>query len=79
VLSAIETGNDYLIKGEDGRLTIEFITAIYKAGIEGKTIDLPIGKKDPFYTVGGIIKAAPCFYKKTGSVKEFAGTMPALS
>jgi predicted dehydrogenase len=77
VLTAIETGADYLIKGEDGRLTIEFITAIYKAGIEGKTIDLPISKKDPFYTVDGIIKAAPRFYKKTGSVKEFAAAMPA--
>jgi predicted dehydrogenase len=73
VLTAIETGADYLIKGEDGRLTIEFITAIYKAGAEGKTIDLPLGKKDPFYTVEGIMKGAPHFYKKTGSVKGFAG------
>jgi predicted dehydrogenase len=75
VLTAIETGADYLIKGEDGRLTIEFITAVYKAGTEGKTIDLPISKKDPFYTVEGITKMTPHFYKKTASVKEFAGSI----
>jgi predicted dehydrogenase len=75
VLTAVETGADYLIKGEDGRLTIEFITAIYKAGTEGKTIDLPISKKDPFYTVEGITKMTPHFYKKTGSVKEFSGSI----
>jgi predicted dehydrogenase len=75
VLTAIEKKKDYLIKGEDGRLTIEFITAIYKAGAEGKTIDLPISKKDPFYTVKGIMKKVPRFYKKTGSIKEFAGSI----
>ena len=73
VLSAIETGSDYLIKGEDGRLTIELITAIYKAGTEGRTIDLPIKKDDPFYTVAGIMNNVPHFYKKTASVKELAG------
>ena len=73
VLSAIEKGGDYLIKGEDGRLTIELITAIYKAGTEGRTIDLPIKKDDPFYTVKGIMSKVPHFFKKTASVKEFAG------
>jgi len=75
VLSAIETGSDYLIKGEDGRLTIELITAIYKAGTEGCTIDLPIKKADPFYTVAGIMAKVPHFYKKTASVKEFDGAI----
>jgi predicted dehydrogenase len=75
VLTAIETGGDYLIKGEDGRLTIELITAIYKAGTEGCTIDLPIKKTDPFYTVAGIMEKVPHFYKKTASVKEFDGSI----
>jgi predicted dehydrogenase len=75
VLTAIETGADYLIKGEDGRLTIEFITAIYKAGTEGKTVDLPLSKEDPFYTVEGLTGMTPHFYKKTASVKDFAGSI----
>jgi predicted dehydrogenase len=73
VLTAIENDCDYLIKGEDGRLTIELITAIYKAGTEGRTIDLPIKKDDPFYTVNGIMAKVPHFYKKKRSVKELAG------
>jgi len=75
VLSAIESGSDYLIKGDDGRLTIELITAIYKAGTEGRTIDLPIKKEDPFYTVEGIMSKVPHFYKKKTSVKEFDGSI----
>ncbi|MDR0639548.1 MAG: Gfo/Idh/MocA family oxidoreductase [Spirochaetaceae bacterium] len=73
VLTAIETGADYLIKGGDGRLTIELITAIYKAASGGRAVELPISKKDPFYTVEGIMKAAPRFYKKKTSVKEAPG------
>jgi predicted dehydrogenase len=73
VLTAIETGADYLIKGEDGRLTIELITAIYKAASGGTAVELPISKKDPFYTAEGIMKAAPRFYKKKTSVKDTAG------
>jgi predicted dehydrogenase len=75
VLTAIETGSDFLIKGEDGRLTIELITAIYKAGTEGRTIDLPIKKDDPFYTVEGIMSKVPKFYKKSKSVREFTGNI----
>jgi len=73
VMTAIETGGDWLIKGVDGRLTIELITAIYKAGAEGRVVDLPIRRGDPFYTVRGIMAAVPHFYQKTASVTEFAG------
>jgi predicted dehydrogenase len=73
VLTALETDADYLVKGEDGRRTIELITAIYKAGTEQKTIDLPIQKDDPFYTVQGITERVPHFYKKTASVTELTG------
>jgi predicted dehydrogenase len=71
VLSAIENGGDVLIGGSDGRRTIELITAIYKAGSESRTVDLPIQKNDPFYTVEGIMKAVPHFYQKGASVQDF--------
>ena len=64
VLNAIETGSRPLIGGEDGRLTIELITAIYKAGTEQRAIELPIQKTDPFYTVRGIKEHVPHFYEK---------------
>jgi predicted dehydrogenase len=72
-LTAIETGGKPLIGGKDGRLTIELITAIYKAGSEGRTATLPITKDDPFYTAAGIMKAAPRFYKKGASIENFSG------
>jgi predicted dehydrogenase len=75
VMTAIETGKDWLIRGEDGRLTIELITAIYKAGSEGRAVDLPIKKSDPFYTLKGILAAVPRFHRKTQVVKELPGTI----
>jgi len=64
VLSAIETGAKPAISGEDGRRTIELIAAIYKAGTEERTVELPIKKDDPFYTVKGIMERVPHFYQK---------------
>jgi predicted dehydrogenase len=72
VLTALETGGQPLITGESGRLTIELITAIYKAGFEQRTIHLPIEKGDPYYTAKGIQDHATHFYEKTGSVTNFA-------
>jgi len=73
VLTAIETGVDPIIGGSDGRLTIELITAIYKAGTEGRTITLPVAADDPFYTVEGIQAGVPRFYEKTVSVQDLEG------
>jgi predicted dehydrogenase len=73
VLTAIERGGEPLITGEDGRRTIELITAIYKAGSAGQTARLPIGKDDLFYTAAGIMLAVPRFYRKTASVENFSG------
>lgn len=70
VLTAVENGAESFITGEQGRMTIELITAIYKAGSERRTIDLPIQKDDPFYTVEGIMKSVPHFYEKTTSVEN---------
>jgi len=75
VLSAIETGTKPLILGEDGKQTIELITAIYKAGTEQRAIDLPIKKGDPFYTVKGIMESVPRFYEKTVSVDDQGGSI----
>ena len=57
-----------MITGESGRLTIELITAIYKAGFEHRTVELPITKEDEYYTVAGIQKNAIHFYEKKESV-----------
>jgi len=73
VLSAIETGGSVAITGEDGRRTIELITAVYKAGAEGATVSLPLDKADPFYTVEGIMKSVPHFYEKKVSAADLSG------
>jgi len=73
VLSALETGSKPAIGGEDGRRTIELISAVYKAGTEQRAVELPIQKDDAFYTVKGIMERVPRFYKKTVSVEEQSG------
>ena len=75
VLSALENDTEPAITGEDGRRTIELITAIYKAGASRKTVTLPIGPEDPFYTVDGIRGAVPHFYEKTASVESQDGNL----
>ncbi len=75
VLSALETGGDVAITGEDGRRTIELITAIYKSGSEHRTVTLPLSADDPFYTVDGIRAHVPHFYEKTVSIMEQAGEL----
>lgn len=68
VLTTVETGGTPFITGESGRMTIELITAIYKAGFQQKTVELPITKNDPYYTVQGIMDNAQHFYEKTNSL-----------
>lgn len=71
ILTALETGEKTLITGIDGRNTVEVITAIYKAGIEKKTVSLPLDKTDAFYTFDGILRNAVRFHEKTGSIENF--------
>ncbi|GHV31156.1 oxidoreductase [Spirochaetia bacterium] len=73
ILTALETGGSPLSGGADGRLTIELITAIYKASIEGRKVTLPIGNDDPFYTTEGLTKKAPRFYQKTAFAQNLSG------
>ena len=75
VLSALEKDREPAITGEDGRRTIELITAIYKAGSERKAAELPLKPDDPFCTVEGIRAKVPHFYEKTVSVMEQAGDL----
>lgn len=73
MLTALETDGPVPISGEEGRRTIELITAIYKAGSSHQPAELPLRKDDPFYTVEGIRSSVPHFYEKTASVQDFAG------
>lgn len=75
VLYAIENDCDVAIGGEDGKNTIELITAIYLSGATNKTVTLPIDSTSPFYTVEGIMKNVPHFYEKSASVMEFNGNI----
>ena len=75
VLSALEQGTDVAITGEDGRRTIELITAIYKAGSLKQPVDLPLRPDDPFYTVEGIRAHVPHFYEKNVSLMEQEGEL----
>ena len=72
VLTALEGGGRPMITGEDGRKTVELITAIYKAGFEKRTVSLPITNEDEYYTLEGILKNAVHFYEKTGCVENFS-------
>ncbi|MDR2730307.1 MAG: Gfo/Idh/MocA family oxidoreductase [Treponema sp.] len=75
VLAAIEKSSKPLIGGVDGRRTIELITAVYKAGAEQRTVELPLQKGDPFYTVKGIMEKVPRFYGKTASAENQEGNI----
>ena len=75
MLHAIEQDDAPAIGGEDGRNTIELITAIYLSGASGETVSLPLGKEHPFYTVEGIMKNVPHFYEKSASVMELTGNI----
>ena len=73
VIAALETGEKPAIGGEDGRRTIELITAIYKSGSTHMPAALPLQKDDPFYTVEGIRQNVPHFYEKTASLQDLDG------
>ncbi len=69
--TALENGTRPMIIGEDGRKTVELITAIYKAGCRREYVYLPLQADDPWYTQKGIMEEAIHFYEKTGHVENF--------
>ncbi|MDR0960601.1 MAG: Gfo/Idh/MocA family oxidoreductase [Propionibacteriaceae bacterium] len=73
VLSAIEEGRPPAIDGEAGRATVELVTAIYEAGIEHRTVTLPLAADDPYFTSAGLLERAPHFFEKTASVEDLGG------
>lgn len=74
VLTAIETGKEPLINGEEGRKTLEYISAVYQSAFTGETVKFPMTEKDLFYTREGILSKAVRFHEKTKSVSNYADT-----
>jgi predicted dehydrogenase len=72
VLAALREGRRPAVDGTDGRNAVELVTAIYQAGIERRTVDLPLTPDDPYYHSGALERRAPHFFEKTGS----AGALP---
>jgi predicted dehydrogenase len=73
VIAAIRDHREPAINGADGRNAVELVTAIYKAGIEGELINLPLTAEDPYYRTGTLAQRAPHFYEKRASVAEQSG------
>jgi len=71
-LNAIEGREPLLVDGQQGRQTLELITAIYQSGHLGGRVKLPLKPTDPFYSREGILKHARHFHEKTKSVENFA-------
>ena len=74
MIHAIETGTDPLIRGTEGRKTVEFISAVYQSAFMGTRVKLPMSAKDPFYTREGLLKKAVRFNEKKMSVENYADT-----
>ncbi|HWV78304.1 MAG TPA: Gfo/Idh/MocA family oxidoreductase, partial [Isoptericola sp.] len=70
MLDAVRERRRPAVDGEDGRRAIELVTAIYEAGIERRTVDLPLSPDDPYYRTGTLLERAPRFFEKTASVGE---------
>jgi len=70
-LQAIEKKTTPLVTGESGRLSLEFITAVYKSASTGSTVLLPLQKDDPFYTKEGLLRHVPRFNEKNRDVAAF--------
>ncbi|MCP5523838.1 MAG: Gfo/Idh/MocA family oxidoreductase [Verrucomicrobiales bacterium] len=71
-LSAIERREPLLVDGEQGRRTLELVTAIYQAGHRDEVVKLPLAPDSPFYSRAGILQHARHFHEKTKSVANFA-------
>lgn len=71
-LDSIEGKASLLVSGQEGRRSVELISAIYKSGITGSKVNLPMDKNDPYYSFPSRIEKAIRYNKKTKSVESFA-------
>lgn len=72
VLTAIESGSgSVLVTGQEGRRTLELITAIYQSASTGSAVRLPLQPDSPFYTREGILASAPRYFKKKKALTSF--------
>ena len=74
-LAAVRERRRPAVDGTDGRRAIELVTAIYQAGIERRTVDLPLQPDDPYYRSGTLVARAPHFFEKTASVGDLPGAI----
>ncbi|MCZ0702914.1 putative dehydrogenase [Natronobacillus azotifigens] len=74
VLLAIQGKKELLVDGQQGRQTLELITAIYQAASLKGTVKLPLTEEGPFYTREGSLKNATYFFEKKNSVSNFSDT-----
>lgn len=56
ILAAIREGRQPIVDGEEGRRSLELITAMYRSASTGERVKLPIDPADPFYTTEGLRK-----------------------
>lgn len=75
LLGAVRERRRPAVDGADGRRAIELVTAIYEAGIERRTVDLPLPADDPYYRAGTLIERAPHFFEKTTAVADLPGAI----
>lgn len=69
---AIAGEEPLVVDGEQGRRTVELVTAIYESAHTGQWVRLPLSPDSPFYTRAGVLKNARHFHEKTRSVANFA-------
>ncbi|GAA4060852.1 Gfo/Idh/MocA family oxidoreductase [Amphibacillus indicireducens] len=72
VLLALAGEKDLLIDGQQGRQTLELITAIYQSASTKDTVTLPLTDSSPFYTREGILKNTTYFFEKKTSIENFS-------
>ena len=75
VLGALAAGRPPAITGEDGRRTVEVVTAVYQAAIERRPVDLPLDPASPWYTGDALLERAPRYHEKTGAVASQEGVI----
>jgi len=75
LLGAVLENRRPVVDGVDGRNAVEVVTAIYEAGIERRTVDLPLLPADPYYHTGELVRRAPRFFEKTRSSPRLDGAI----